>query len=142
MIIDISERSKEAMRNAVKSEEWIRLPVGAMQDKDLTPVDVLILSYIIDQTGTTEKPLSEKRIAEKVGISERHTKRSLKRLEETGYIIVNRRAGQKSLYRHTDVLPPKGQNKQKKKKTNSENDRLDLEKYKIFINQFPDTAEK
>jgi hypothetical protein len=28
MIIDISERSKEAMRNAVKSEEWIRLPVG------------------------------------------------------------------------------------------------------------------
>ena len=122
------------MRQDTKSEEWIRLPIGAAQDKDLTPVDVLVLAYVIDQTGQTEKPLSEKRIAEKLGISERHIARSLKRLEETGYITVNRRAGKKSLYKHTNVLPPKGKKTQPSQPKTQKSGQLDLEKYKIFIN--------
>ena len=119
----------------MQTNEWIRLPIGAAQDEDLTPVDVLVLAYIIDQTNTTEKAISEKRISEKIGITDRQARTSIKRLEETGYITVKRRAGQKNLYRHTNVLPPKGKTQQKDKKIkNSFDADFDVEEYKALIN--------
>ena len=128
------------MRKDATTEEWIRLPMSAVQDKDLTLADVLVLAYVIDQTNGTEKPLSEKHIAEKMQIAERQVKASIKRLEETGYITVSRRAGKKSLYKHTNVLPPKGK-KIQPSQPKTQKSGLDLEKYKIFINSDLDLEE-
>lgn len=115
------------------SKEWIRLPIGAVQDKDLTLSDALVLAVIIDYIDTNSKPMSVDKIAKKTGLSEMQIHRSIKALIRADYLTAESRAGKKTVYTQRDVLPPKRQS-QKQSQKKQEQGQLDLEKYKIFIN--------
>ena len=135
VIIDISERSK-AMNNK-ESKEWVRLPLKCLKDSDLTLSDAIVLSIILDYIDVESKPMSIEKIMQKTELSKMQVNRSIKALVKAEYLTVERRAGKKTVFTQCEVLPPKRQKQKKSKESN-----LDLEKYKIFINQFPDTAEK
>ena len=124
------------MNNENGSQEWLRLPVRAMQDKDLTFADVCILAYIIDRVDGEKKAVSVKAIMQKTGASERQVQTSLKRLIENKYITAQTRTGAATLYTQCEVLPPKRQPKPKKEQAKNDDD-FDIEDYKEFINYIP-----
>ena len=136
MVFDISERRKE-MNNENGSQEWLRLPVRAMQDSDLTFADVCILAYIIDRVDGEKKAVSVKAIMQKTGASERQVQTSVKRLIENKYITAQTRTGAATLYTQCNVLDPK-RPKGAGKKSSSSYDDFDVEEYKEFINDIPE----
>ena len=117
----------------VNSKEWIRLPMGAVKDDDLTLSDALVLAVILDYIDGDSKPMSVDKIAQKTGLSDMQIHRSIKNLVATKYIATESRAGKKTVYTQCDVLPPKRPKKQPQQPQKSGSG-LDLEKYKIFIN--------
>lgn len=119
------------MKKENDSKEWLRLPVAAIQDKDLSASDVYVLAYVLDRVDGDTKAVSIKSIAAKTMLSERQVKRCLKNLVENKYIKAESRAGKPTLYSQCDVLQPKRQPQKKKSG-------LDIEKYKIFINDIPE----
>ena len=126
------------MKKDGASKEWLRLPVAAMQDKDLTQSDLYVLAYLLDRVDGEKKAVSIKSIAEKTELSERQVKRCIKQLIENKYIKAERRTGATTLYYQCDVLDPKRQPKPKKEqaKKSSNYDDFDVEEYKEFINDF------
>ena len=122
------------MNNENGSQEWLRLPVRAMQDKDLTFADVCILAYIIDRVDGEKKAVSVKAIMQKTGASERQVQTSIKRLVENKYIAAQTRTGAATLYTQCNVLDPKRPKKEQAKN----NDDFDIEEYKEFINDIPE----
>ena len=130
MIIDISRRLKMHNKDC---KEWIRLPIGAVKDDDLTLSDALVLAVILDYIDGESKPMSVDKIMQKTGLKERQVQASTKNLVTAQYITAERRAGKKTIFTQCDVLPPKRQS-QKKQPQSQSNSQLDLEKYKIFIN--------
>lgn len=113
-------------------KEWIRLPIGAVKDDDLTLSDALVLAVIIDYIDTNSKPMSVDKIMQKTGLTDRAVQKSIKALVKAEYLEAESRPGKKTVYTQCDVLPPKRQSqKQSQKKQEGQ---LDLEKYKIFIN--------
>lgn len=114
-------------------KEWIRLPIGAVKDDDLTLSDALVLAVILDYIDGESKPMSVDKIMQKTGLKERQVQASIKNLVTAQYITAERRAGKKTIFTQCDVLPPKRQS-QKKQPQSQSNSQLDLEKYKIFIN--------
>ena len=132
MIIDLIKERRKTMNNKDGSNEWLRLPVRAMQDSDLTACDVLVLSYILDRVDSEEKAVSITSITEKTGLSERQVRYSIENLIANKYITANKHKGQVTTYSQCDVLPPKRQ--PKKPKITTSDDNFDIEEYKEFVN--------
>ena len=120
-----------------ESKEWIRLPIGAVKDKDLTLADALVLSVIIDYIDGESKSMSIDKIAQKTGLSNMQISRSIKALVKAEYIIAESRAGKKTIYKQCEVLPPKRQSQKKEKDKKIKNGfdaDFDVEEYKVLIN--------
>lgn len=124
------------MKKDGATKEWLRLPVAAMQDKDLTQSDIYVLAYILDRVDGEKKAVSIKSIAEKTELSERQVKRCIKNLIDNKYIKAERRTGATTLYYQCDVLDPKRPKKEQAKKSSSYDDDFDVEEYKEFINDW------
>ena len=119
------------------SKEFLRLPVRALLDKDLTLSDVIVLSAIIDYVDDENKTMSIERIMKKTNLSNYQVRQSIKSLEKNNYITAERRAGKKTIYKQCEVLPPKRQSQKKekdKKIKNSFDADFDVEEYKVLIN--------
>ena len=115
------------------SKEFLRLPVRALLDKDLTLSDVIVLSAIIDYVDDENKTMSIERIMKKTNLSNYQVRQSIKSLEKNNYIT----AGKKTIYKQCEVLPPKRQSQKKekdKKIKNSFDADFDVEEYKVLIN--------
>jgi len=131
----ISRRKK--MNDINGSKEFLRLPVRALLDKDLTLSDVIVLSAIIDYVDDESKAMSVDRIMQKTGLTDRAVQKSINALIKNNYITAERRAGKKTIYKQCEVLPPKrqSQKKEKDKKLKSGFDAdFDVEEYKVLIN--------
>ena len=116
-------------------KEWIRLPIGAVKDDDLTLSDALVLAVILDYIDGESKPMSVDKIMQKTGLTDRAVQKSIKNLVANKYITAESRAGKKTVFTQCDVLPPKRQSTKKQSQQPQKNSSgLDLEKYKIFIN--------
>ena len=114
-------------------KEWIRLPIGAVKDDDLTLSDALVLAVILDYIDGESKSMSIDKIIQKTGLSNYQVRQSIKALVKAEYLTAESRAGKKTIFTQCDVLPPKRQS-QKKQSQSQSSGQLDLEKYKIFIN--------
>ena len=84
---------------AHRSDPFVMIPTDAVFDKRLTHGAVRILAALAaytDKEGGCWP--SEATLAQKIGMAERHTRRSLRALEEAGHIKIKRRPGQSSIY--------------------------------------------
>jgi len=95
-----------------KEPPWIRLPLLALKDEELTLSDAVVLSVIIDRADATSCKLSYSDIAEVACISERAVQRSVQSLERAGYISRKREStGSVSVYKQYALFPKKRGNK-------------------------------
>ena len=130
----ISEIKREKKEN---KNEFLKVPVYALLDKDLTLSDAIVFSAIIDYIDDESKAMSIERIMKKTNLSNYQVRQSIKSLEKNNYITAERRAGKKTIYKQCEVLPPKrqSQKKEKDKKLKSSFDAdFDVEEYKVLIN--------
>ncbi len=75
------------------------IPTDAVFDKRLAHGAVRVLAALAAYTDKEgECWPSEATLAQKIGMTERHTRRSLRALEEAGHIKIKRRPGQSSIY--------------------------------------------
>ena len=117
-----------------QTKSWVRLPLAALQDEQLTKSDVVVLAVMIDiLDNKTSSEISITRLMSCTGYSRRTISYALKRLTECGY-IASERTGRASRFAiKADILPPKKRNAQKQKQPESESD---LDEYEIFLNNF------
>lgn len=86
---------------------YIRLPLDALLDARLHKSSVTVLAMIIDKSDSGCCNMSVEQLAERTAMGIRTVSRAIKELEDTGYITVLRRAGERNKYIHNDVLPKK-----------------------------------
>ena len=115
-------------------KEWIRLPIGAVKDDDLTLSDALVLAVILDYIDGESKPMSVDKIMQKTGLKERQVQASIKALVKAEYLTAERRAGKKTVFTQCDVLPPKRQSQKKAQKKSGLDADFDVDEYKVLIN--------
>jgi predicted transcriptional regulator len=92
------------LADSIGNKTWTRAKMEwldcAAFDRDLKPVDFkvafVVMQYVNEKTG--ECYPSEKTIARKCGLSERHVRRALKRLCATGWLKRQRRPNTSSIY--------------------------------------------
>ena len=135
------------------SIEWIRLPIGLLEEaKGLSLTDIAVAAVIVDECEEGEKRLSAAEIAKKLSLSSRTVARSLEKLEAEGLISSRKISGSASLYKHSGILPPKKrtqqadaeraelQTRRRRKELQAlraEQDGEGLEKYEQVINHIP-----
>ena len=122
----------------MSTKSWIRLPVKAIKDEELSPCALLTLATIIDEAGeeyTAE--LSAAEIAAETGYKERWTKEAVKLLERRHYIAIEHRPGKKSVLRQLIVDPIEPKKRKGKRKLEQ-----DFSKYDFVINNFPEVDAK
>ncbi len=84
---------------ARRSDSFVMIPTDAVFDKRLAHGAVRVLAALAAYTDKEgECWPSEATLAQKIGMTERHTRRSLRALEEAGHIKIKRRPGQSSIY--------------------------------------------
>ena len=102
-----------------KEEEWLRLPVKAMKDKELTAADAMVLAVIIDRTDAGERRLAYTDIAESAGVTKRTVASAVPKLEARHYIKRVELNGETGYFKQL-ILAPKKKNRkteQEKKET-------------------------
>lgn len=139
------------------SKEWIRLPIGLLEEaKGLSLTDIAVAAVIVDECEEGEKRLSAAEIAKKLSLSSRTVTRSLEKLEAEGLISSRKISGSASLYKHCGILPPKKRTQQadaervelqtrrrrkELQELRAEQDGESLEKYEQVINHIPEPPE-
>ncbi len=84
---------------ARRSDSFVMISTDAVFDKRLAHGAVRVLAALAAYTDKEgECWPSEATLAQKIGMTERHTRRSLRALEEAGHIKIKRRPGQSSIY--------------------------------------------
>ena len=93
----------------LKEPLWYRLSVPLLKRTDISPVEKLILTVMLDQCENEPTALSTPEIAEACGISTRTAQRAIDHLAETAAIAVQHRTGACSVYQVvvSQWLPPK-----------------------------------
>ena len=134
MVIDVSLKARKVVEE-MKDTAWVRLPMKALRDENLTPLMVCVLAVIIDRTDGKAVEISSAAIAEEVCCSIRTVKTAIKKLSEANYIKVQHTQGGASVYSST-ILDPKRRKPSKSSKEQAEPDVSSVEKYKEFINKF------
>lgn len=86
---------------------YIRLPLDALLDARLHKSSVTVLAMIIDKSDKGYCSMSAEQLAKCTAMTSRTVKTAIKELEDTDYITVLRRAGERNKYIHNDVLPKK-----------------------------------
>lgn len=117
-----------------KTRGFVRLPLAALQDKRLTMSDAAVLAVILDRVDDSSAELSSAQIAAAAGCCTRTVKSSIARLEEYGYLSVERSEGFRSRFRCPDVLPPK--RRWKNAPESKQEGSTSIEEYKSVINKF------
>jgi len=116
----------------IKQEGFVRLPLAALQDKRLSLSDAAVLAVILDRADNESAALSAAQIADAVGVCVRTVKSCIARLEQYGYLLVERSEGFKSRFKCPDVLPPK----RRWKNAPESKQETDIEEYKSVVNKF------
>lgn len=86
---------------------YIRLPLEALLDARLHKSSVTVLAMIIDKSDSGYCSMSTEKLAKCTALTSRTVRTAIKELEDTGYITILRRAGERNKYIHNDVLPKK-----------------------------------
>jgi hypothetical protein len=123
---------KEVAAMAAEKRGFVRLPLSALQDKRLTMSDAAVLAVILDRCDDRSVQLSAATIASAAGCCVRTAKSAISKLEDCGYIRVERSVGAQSAFSCPDVLPPKRRWKNAPQSKQED----DLTAYESVINQF------
>ena len=111
--------ASERKRMKKTEEPWLRIPIKAIKDPELTFADAIILAVIIDRTDAGECRLSYTAIAEAAGATTRTVQNAVKKLVAKHYVKRVELNGETGYFKQL-ILAPKKKNRTEQAKKESE----------------------
>lgn len=111
-----------------KMKNWCKLPYETLKDERLTLADAAVYAVLLDisNKGIVSRTIAE--IAKIIGLSESQTKRYLKKLEDSEYILSKKTDGRRTIIELKQIISPapipadNGQEQKPKKKRKPESE--------------------